>query len=383
MVLIRRSKIVYLWYFFLAPDLTRKRNFSCALCAKKIGTRGGLLYHVKAHILGRPYNCDVCNRSYATKNDFETHYKRHAGDIFTCDFCSKKFPVKDYLLTHLRATHFPKVLPCTDCKTTKYFTCKEDLNRHYASKRSRLLAKTNLGLKFKCKLCKAKFSHLKNYTQHCNNIELLNFKCATCFKRFGCQKLFLEHMREERKAGFCEICKTNVKSFKAHFDSLHKKNICRVCKIFESPIYSEYSKHIKSCGTKAQLKALGNSCTICNQSFRHKITLNKHLNSKHANFWCAQCSRGFHSEYLLKTHSRMHKSKKNGKVQYTCILCVPHLYFYDKNYFNGHFQTNHGAGSKVLRKMFNCLGCNKGSARIKRTNKKDEFIKHISKCFKL
>jgi KRAB domain-containing zinc finger protein len=372
---------------FPAPDLTRERNFNCAMCAKNIGTRGGLLYHIKAHIHGRPYKCDVCNRSYATKNDFETHYKRHAGYIFTCDFCSKQFPVKEYLLVHLRAKHFPKVLPCTDCKKTKYFTCKEDLKRHYAANKARILAKINLRWKFKCKLCKARFSHLKEYTKHCNNRELLKFKCATCFKKFGCQKLYLEHMREERKAGFCEICKTNVKSFKAHFDSLHKKNVCRVCKVFESPICSEFRKHIKSCGTNAQLQALGNSCTICKQSFRHIITLNKHLNSNHANVWCPKCSRGFHSEHLLKVHSRMHKSKKKGKVQYACILCVPNKNFFNKKNFNSHFETHHGAGKKVMRKKFNCHGCRGPPdvryARIKRTNKKDEFVKHIYKCLKL
>jgi uncharacterized Zn-finger protein len=162
---------------FSAPILRRERNFSCALCAKKIGTRGGLLYHIKAHIQGRPFKCDVCNRSYATKNDFETHYKRHAGDIFTCDYCSKKFPVKDYLLTHLRATHFPKVLPCTDCKTTKYFSCKEELHKHY--NRHKKVAKQKINFKYECKICEMRYLKLKEYTKHCNEIELLKYKCAT------------------------------------------------------------------------------------------------------------------------------------------------------------------------------------------------------------
>jgi KRAB domain-containing zinc finger protein len=137
--------------------------------------------------------------------DFETHFKRHAGDIFTCDFCSKNFPVKDYLLVHLRGLHFPKVFPCTDCKKTKYFASEQDLKRHYATNRIYLMQKIN------AELCKAKFSKLKDYTKHCDERELIKCKCATCSKKFSCYKLLKKPVREERKAGFCEICKTTCK----------------------------------------------------------------------------------------------------------------------------------------------------------------------------
>jgi hypothetical protein len=285
--------------------------------------------------------------------------------------------VKDYLLVHLRATHFPKVLPCTDCKTTKYFSCKEELLKHY--NRHKKVAKQNINYKYKCKICEMRYPNLKEYTKHCNEIELLKFKCATCFKRFGCHKLFLEHIREEKKAGYCKLCKTNVKSFKAHFDKLHKQKMCGVCKVFESPIYSDLIKHAISCGTDAQLQALGHSCTVCNQHFRNRSALNKHLNSNHTKFWCSKCSRGFYSEEFLKEHTRVfHASKKNGKVHYACILCVPHKNFYSEKFFNGHFQLHHGAGKKGLKFKFKCLGCRRKGSR---TNRKDEFIKHISECY--
>jgi KRAB domain-containing zinc finger protein len=360
-----------------APNLIRERNFTCALCAKRIGTRGGLLYHVKTHFKGRPYKCDVCNRSYATKNDFETHFKRHAGDNFTCDFCSKNFPVKDYLLVHLRAIHFPRVFPCTDCKKTKYFASEVDLKRHYTTNRLNLMKKLNA--RFMCKLCKTRFFKLKDYTAHCNERELLHFKCATCSKKFGCNKLFLDHVREERKAGFCEICKTNVKSFKMHFNRFHKKYTCGICKIFESTIYSEYSRHAGLCGTDAQVRALGHICTICGEHFRYKSSLNQHLNTKHSNnahFWCAKCSKSYYSEDLLKVHIRSHKRKKNGKSQwhhFKCILCDPPKNFYSRSSFNSHFQANHGAGKQ---KKFACDRCKRAHVT------KAILVEHIAqKCF--
>lgn len=344
------------------------------MCAKKIGTRGGLLYHVKTHFTGRPHKCDFCNRTYATKNDFETHYKRHAGNIFTCDFCYKSFPVKDYLLVHLRASHFPKVFPCTDCKKTKYFASEQDLKRHYCSKRIQLLEKINA--RFECKLCKARFSKLKEYRKHCNDRELLLFKCATCFKFFGCHRLFLEHVREEKKANFCEICKTNVKSFKNHVNKFHRKHTCGICKVFETTIYSELSKHASLCGTDDQLLALGHLCTICDEHFRNKIALHKHLNTKHAHFWCAKCSQSFHNENLLKTHLRSHKRKKNGNKiwqHYKCILCDPPKNFYVATVFNSHFQASHGAGS---RKKYACVRCKRPHVS------KAKLENHIiAKCF--
>jgi KRAB domain-containing zinc finger protein len=353
----------------------RERNFTCALCAKKIGTRGGLLYHVKTHFKGRPYKCDICNRSYATKNDFETHYKRHAGNIFTCDFCSKNFPVKDYLLVHLRVNHLPKVFPCTDCEKTKYFASKQDLKRHYTTNRLNLMKKLNA--RFMCKLCKKKFVQLKDYSKHCYKRELLIFKCATCSKKFGCNELFLEHIREERKAGFCEICETNVKSIKKHMDRHHRKYTCNICKVFESKNYTEYIKHARLCATDAQVQALGHFCTICKEHFRYKMNLHKHLNTKHAHFWCAKCSKSYHSEEFLKGHIRnSHKRKKHGKAQcqhFKCILCDPPRNFYVASRFNGHFQKHHGAGES---KMFACVKCKKAHVS------KARLLNHITQiCF--
>jgi Zinc finger, C2H2 type len=247
------------------------------------------------------------------------------------------------------------VFPCTDCKKAKYFASKQDLKRHYSCKRKNLLHKVHA--KFVCKLCKTRFSKSKDYKKHCSEREFLNFECATCSKKFGCHKLFLDHVREEKKSGFCKICKTNVKSFKRHMDMLHRKHTCDFCKVFETNNYADFNNHAQSCATDDQLQALGHLCTICDTHFRHKRALNKHINTKHAHFWCKKCSRSFNSEYLLKDHTRRH-TLVSKLHHYKCILCEPAKNFYMKSYFNSHFQANHGAGSK----KFNCDKCKRGKA---------------------
>ena len=241
------------------------------------------------------------------------------------------------------------------------------------------MAKINA--EFQCKLCKAKFSNLKDYTKHCNERELLKFKCATCSKKFPCYKLLQKHVIEERKSGFCEICKTTVKSLKMHMDRRHRKYNCDICKEFESMNYSEFCKHAGICAKYVNnVQALGHFCSICDEHFHNITALHKHLNTEHAHLWCVRCSKSYHSEFFLQRHIKdSHKRKKYGYMQmhhFKRILCDPPKNFYVKGYFNNHFQKANGAGGRASNRKFNCARCKRPHSS------KAKLVKHIAQiCY--
>ncbi|ORZ25643.1 hypothetical protein BCR42DRAFT_286719, partial [Absidia repens] len=49
----------------------------------------------------RPYQCHICNRSFARKHDLQRHIRVHTGDKpYACLCCKKSFARTDALKRH-------------------------------------------------------------------------------------------------------------------------------------------------------------------------------------------------------------------------------------------------------------------------------------------
>jgi len=60
----------------------------------------------------RIYSCDMCSAKLKNKRNFETHMKRHRGELpFKCDECPKTFQGRRDLETHKRSRHDPAKKP--------------------------------------------------------------------------------------------------------------------------------------------------------------------------------------------------------------------------------------------------------------------------------
>ena len=63
----------------------------------------------------RLYSCDMCSAKLKNKRNFETHMKRHRGELpFKCDECPKTFQGRRDLETHKRSRHDPSKKPKTE-----------------------------------------------------------------------------------------------------------------------------------------------------------------------------------------------------------------------------------------------------------------------------
>ncbi|GBN90012.1 Histone-lysine N-methyltransferase PRDM9 [Araneus ventricosus] len=179
-----------------------KRKFSCDLCDKEFDFKSQFDKHYRRHTSEEPFFCDVCEKGFSQKGDLVKHYRTHTDENpFFCDVCKKGFTRKGDLVRHSRTHTGEKPFVCDLCK--KGFTRKEFLNNHY---------RTHTGEKpFVCDVCKKIFTqkvHLDNhYRTHTGEKP---FVCDVCKKRFTQKGHLDQHYRTHtgEKSFVCDIiCK--------------------------------------------------------------------------------------------------------------------------------------------------------------------------------
>jgi Zinc finger, C2H2 type len=357
------------------PDIKpqrREKKFTCYLCQKGVGTKGGLLYHMKAHLNGRPFKCKICKRSYSTKNDFDTHNKRHAGTKFTCDFCNRNFATKQYLADHISALHLPKVLKCHFCKEDRYFSAVKALKAHQLQGHlvASMSGQNNI---YSCTMgCGYRTASRQSFELHELHAKQMKFKCITCLQIFSCRKLLFAHMKTEKKSLVeCKICKGSFKDIRYHMTKFHSKsNICDFCN-FETKCATMFSNHIRQCASQDMLRSRGHLCIECKIYFYSELSLLSHVSKKHGTIFCSICPARFNQKRAHTNHMKMHKQNPIR------CLCPKFPMFPNMRAFHSHFNPVHRTLNVRMKKIFGiCLICWEGKNKKVCKFKKD-LEKHM------
>ena len=84
------------------------------------------------HLKTKPFQCQICSRSFALKHELKDHEEIHSGLKFDCKKCDKKFVSKRRLNLHFRSIHLPKVqlAPATGEVCKKTLSDRGELQRH-------------------------------------------------------------------------------------------------------------------------------------------------------------------------------------------------------------------------------------------------------------
>ena len=83
---------------------TKENNKMCNYCGERFWDKTTFQAHVNRHTGFRPFECDVCQKTFLVKNHLTTHSKLHTLP-FKCNVCEKGFIYSAHLKDHIRKVH--------------------------------------------------------------------------------------------------------------------------------------------------------------------------------------------------------------------------------------------------------------------------------------
>lgn len=151
--------------------------------------------HLRQHVLGVDYSCEICQKVLRRRSDLQMHFKQQhttssiETQRFQCDLCSAFLSQRIHLLRHMKTIHLnQRKFKCHICKETRDFTTQGALRQHQINSHG-------LQTPYRCLDCKQGFAF---------NSQLVNHNKR---KKVGepCEKKFSKHTKG-KKILYCEIC---------------------------------------------------------------------------------------------------------------------------------------------------------------------------------
>ncbi|XP_055626141.1 transcription factor grauzone-like [Toxorhynchites rutilus septentrionalis] len=246
-------------------------------CNKKLFKRCHLLEHIQVHLNPNLYGCDLCSKSFSSKEYLQLHkMQAHASEVdrpYKCDKCPKSFIQKGQLSSHM-GRH--QMYQCTKCD--KVLAGKGSLSAHMVNMHSdegRMICDT-CGREFKTKPC---FD--KHVRKHMGLIEDTSIQCHVC------------HVVLQNKA----TLKKHVIAKHTQTDELF---ICNQCgKQAPNKFALESHKRKVHCEEKYQ-------CEFCEKRFKNPVTLKEHRASHTGEilYSCPFCATTFNSKANMYAHKK-------------------------------------------------------------------------------
>ncbi|KAJ4425356.1 hypothetical protein ANN_27971 [Periplaneta americana] len=256
---------------------TGEKPFTCSYCSKCFSHLSSLRHHERIHTGNLPFKCDVCAKCYPNSRSLRNHERLHTGEKpFKCGYCGKCFSNSISIRSHERLHTRQNPFICSVC--CKCFRDLRNLKNH---------ERLHTGEKpFKCGDCGKCFSVLNNLKRHeCRYTRDKPFKCDDCGKGFSALRSLrnhvLQHIGEKPfKCGDCGKCFSELRSLRYH-ERRHTG---------EKPF----------------------KCDVCGKCFSVLRSLRNHA-FRHTGekiFTCGDCGQCFSVLRGLRNHERRHTREK-------------------------------------------------------------------------
>uniref|UniRef100_A0A182WHD4 C2H2-type domain-containing protein n=1 Tax=Anopheles minimus TaxID=112268 RepID=A0A182WHD4_9DIPT len=86
---------------------TDKRQYVCEVCMAAFRRPATLSQHMISHVGIKPHRCNICNKTYSSKQSYNSHMKLHSNAVrlFNCDNCKEAFNRYATLKRHQTMMH--------------------------------------------------------------------------------------------------------------------------------------------------------------------------------------------------------------------------------------------------------------------------------------
>uniref|UniRef100_A0A670JMG5 C2H2-type domain-containing protein n=1 Tax=Podarcis muralis TaxID=64176 RepID=A0A670JMG5_PODMU len=318
--------------------------------------------------LERPFQCDVCERSYKHAGSLINHKQTHKTGLFHCGVCQKQFFNLMALKNHNR-THFEtKRYRCPECPKAfrlqnsaakhrpdpeeRPYRC-EECGRTYRHAGSLLNhQKSHKTGHFACSLCSKAYPNLMSLKNHQRiHYEVKRHRCPDCGKAFKWQRQLLRHQRRPHPCGqsTCPKHFPNRAALRNHSRVHAKKRFqCSEC---GKPYRASRSlkRHLRRHQSEAVRPY---KCNSCERTYRHAGSLLNHKKAHATGLYrCPTCQKEFHNLLALKNHLHVHTDKRRHR----CPCCGKA--FRTARRLAAHAKAH---GSLKEEGPFSCSVCSKG-----------------------
>lgn len=262
-------------------NLTPRFNtYECASCPEIFTTYRSLKEHEKAKHKKSVFRCNLCNKTYNTRQYLNIHYKTHSKA--KCKFCQVILPEGE-LMQHLRENHAYLVFPCKFCELVYY--SQDSLITHFNL--SHLV--NNNKVKSQCIMC------LKNFKDGEIKRHKCKFACSECFVMPCVHYKYLMSYREQTL------------------------NHANKIKCIDCDYVTRRKEHLIGHVNREHLDHHPFTCADCGQQFYTKLSLKTHIVQFHQEFSCEYCDFEFKDKNSLENHRKACKSVIRA---FSCDHCV-------------------------------------------------------------
>lgn len=289
----------------------KDKEFICESCGKRFAYSMALKNHKLSHSEERPYACRICGTSFKRSTHLRTHEQGVHGlqdssspKKFTCAICQKSMVKKESLEAHMKEHIGELNYQCDDCQ--KKFATNTGLNIHITMGRCQKGSRV-------CNICVKEFEVGKDVCEHLRTkpqrLNIVKEKVKSGGQKSKIKKLSVpRHMKE--KNYFCKICGRCYIypcELKTHFRLAHtdeKPFVCGLCgKAFKTKACLQIHEDVHN-----DIRPY--KCDVCEKRFRKtehvKLHMRTHTGEKpHV---CNECGRGFAQKGDMKKHIlKIHK----------------------------------------------------------------------------
>jgi uncharacterized Zn-finger protein len=220
------------------------------------------------------YSCEICNKTFNKMKNLNKHKKLHGTKTYKCDKCENCYSRSDHLRRHM-TSHDDNKTPYACDKCIQQFSNKSHLNRHIKN----IHGERKIVYKCEEKECEMSFDKKSKLSKHISQFH----KAKTNFTNFECYY------------PFCGKIYNSQNKLNQHIENKHNLNILnnplqekKAKEFFQCPFEDCYKSYSIMFNLKVHIKTFHYelkefACNECNQSFKHKCSLERHILRIHQN----------------------------------------------------------------------------------------------------